>query len=88
MQFIFMFFTLEIRQRGCLFEQTCKHSEQYASTHKDKRVRKENMYVQKGNDGVQKANKTVQSGMSVANTAKSKLNKALDVDSNNAGVFV
>ena len=47
-----------------------------------------NEYASTPEDRVQKVNKAVQSGMSVANTAKSKLDKALDVDSNNAGVFV
>ena len=59
----------------------------FASTHKDKRVRKANTYEQKGNNYVQKVNKGVQSGLNVANTAKSKFDKALDTDSNNAGVL-
>ena len=54
---------------------------------KNKRVRKANTYIQKGNEFSQKANKGVQAGMNVANVAKSKIDKALDDDSNNAGVF-
>ena len=59
-----------------------------AATHKDRRVWKANTYIQKGNTLAQKANKGVQSTMAVANVTKSKLDKALDTDSNNAGVFV
>ena len=58
-----------------------------AAPHKDKSLRKVNKYVQKGNTRAQKANKGVQATMAVANVAKSKLDKALDDDSNNAGVF-
>ena len=59
-----------------------------AATHKDRRVRKANTYVQKGNEFAQKANKGVQATMAVANVAKSKLDKALDDDRNNADMFV
>ena len=59
-----------------------------ASTHKDRRVRKANTYIQKGKSLAQKANKGIQATMSVANVVKSKVDKALDTDNNNAGVFV
>ena len=59
-----------------------------AATHKDRRVRKANMYIQKGNTLAQKANKGIQATMSVANVAKNTLDKALDTDNNNGGVFV
>ena len=49
---------------------------EYASTHKDNRVRKANTNGQKGNDSVQKANKRVQGGMNAANSVKGKLIKA------------
>ena len=59
-----------------------------ASTHKDRRVRKANCYLQKGNAVAQKGNKVTQTGMKVANVAKSKLDQALDDSSNNGNMFV
>ena len=59
-----------------------------ASTHKDRRVRKANTYIQKGATLAQKVNKGIQATMGVANVAKSALDKALDTDNNNPGVFV
>ena len=59
-----------------------------ASTHKDRRVRKANTYIQKGNTLAQKANKGIQATMAVANVAKNTLDKALDTDNKNADVFV
>ena len=60
----------------------------YASTHKDRRVRKANSFIQKGNAFAQKANKATQAGMAAANSAKSKLDQALDDPSNNGNMFV
>ena len=48
---------------------------------------KANTYVQRGNEFAKKANKATQATMAVANVAKSKLDKALDDNRNNAGVF-
>ena len=47
------------------------------ATHKDRRMRKANTYIQKGNQFAQKANKATHTTMSVANVAKSKLDKAM-----------
>ena len=51
-------------------------------------VRKANTYIQKGNTLAQKANKGIQATMGVANVTKSTLDKALDTENNNPGVFV